>query len=184
MTRVEDNAVQATPANAEASKPQTAGDAASAASRVPNPSDRFPDPAANAGATTRAMGSLALSAVAPVDIYLAGKYLGSTPLTLQLPPGPQTLEFRDRGFRKTATYIVETNKTIRASVAFEVDLQINAKPWAEVSVEGGEHETLGQTPLSNVRVSVGTVLVFHNPNYPEKKYVVTGKEQAIQVVFP
>ena len=65
-----------------------------------------------------------------------------------------------------------------------MDLQINAKPWAEVSVEGGEHETLGQTPLSNVRVSVGTVLVFHNPNYPEKKYVVTGKEQAIQVVFP
>ena len=105
MTRVEDNAVQATPANAEASKPQTAGDAASAASRVPNPSDRFPDPAANAGPATRAKGGLALSGVAPMDIYLAGKYLGTTPLTLQLPPGPQTLEFRYRGFRKTATYI-------------------------------------------------------------------------------
>jgi hypothetical protein len=129
-------------------------------------------------------GSLALSAEVPVDVYMAGRRMGTTPLTLKLAPGPQTLEFRYAGLEKSATYTISSNETARATVVFDVTLQINARPWAQVSIEGASGSMLGQTPLSDVKVPVGSVLVFQNPGFPEKKYRVTAKDTTIQVVFP
>ena len=43
---------------------------------------------------------------------------------------------------------------------------------------------LGQTPMSNVRVPIGGILVFQNPKFPTKRYRVTGTESTIQIVFP
>ena len=65
-----------------------------------------------------------------------------------------------------------------------MNLRINARPWAQVSIEGPEGKTLGQTPLSNITVAAGSVLVFQNPNFPEKKHRVTGTEGTIQLSFP
>ena len=69
-------------------------------------------------------------------------------------------------------------------VTFEVAVQINARPWAQVFIEGNQRRALGQTPLGSVQVPIGSVLVFENPNFPAKNYRVTGKETAIQIVFP
>ncbi len=69
-------------------------------------------------------------------------------------------------------------------VTFDVTIQINARPWAQVYVQGPQRRSLGQTPLSDVKVAIGNALVFENPNFPAKTYRVTGKETAIQVVFP
>jgi hypothetical protein len=63
-------------------------------------------------------------------------------------------------------------------------VQINARPWANVFLEGAERRPLGQTPLSNVRVPVGGTLVFENPNFPRKTQRITGTETVIQVAFP
>jgi hypothetical protein len=65
-----------------------------------------------------------------------------------------------------------------------VTVQINARPWADVVVDGNPPRVLGQTPLGSVSVPVGSTLVFRNPNFPEKKYRVAAKDTAIQVVFP
>jgi hypothetical protein len=110
--------------------------------------------------------------------------MGATPLTLELPPGMQTLEYRYQGLEKTVSYVINQGETIRATIAFDVTLQINARPWALVSIDGSQARELGQTPLSNVTVPVGSVLVFQNPSFPEKKYRVTGKDSTVQIVFP
>jgi hypothetical protein len=115
-------------------------------------------PRPQVAAIPAASGKLAVSSPTFAEIYLGDTHLGSTPTTLELPAGTHTLEYRP--------------------------LHINAKPWAQVFVDGVLRRPLGQTPLGEVRVAIGKVLVFENPKYPPKTYRVTGKETTVQVVFP
>jgi hypothetical protein len=82
------------------------------------------------------------------------------------------------------THDIKSKETVNALVNFEVTVQINARPWAQVFVDGTARKPLGQTPLSSVKVPVGTVLAFENPNFPSKSHQVTEKDSSIQVVFP
>jgi hypothetical protein len=82
------------------------------------------------------------------------------------------------------THDIKPNQTTTALVTFEMDVQINARPWAQVFVEGSTRKALGQTPLGSVRVPLGSVLTFENPNFPSKTHRVTEKDSAIQIVFP
>jgi hypothetical protein len=113
------------------------------------------------------------------------KLVGTTPTTLKLPAGRQTLEFRFRNRNTVVTYDVKANQTTPATVTFDTTVQINARPWAEVFLEGASRRSLGQTPLSDVRVPIGSVLVFENPNFPSKTQThrVTDADSVIQVVF-
>ena len=115
---------------------------------------------------------------------MGGKHVGETPMTLQLPAGVQTVEFRRGDLRTTLTQDIKSRETINAVVNFEVMVQINARPWAQVFVDGTVRKPLGQTPLSSVRVPLGSTLAFENPNFPTKSYQVTDKDSSIQVVFP
>jgi hypothetical protein len=129
-------------------------------------------------------GFLAVSSSTAAEIYQGGKLLGETPTTLQLPAGHQTLEYRHGDLRTTLTHDIKSRETINALVNFEVTVQINARPWAQVFVDGTARKPLGQTPLSSVRVPLGSVLTFENPNFQPKSYQVTEKDSSIQVVFP
>ena len=140
---------------------------------------RRPDPVAPAQ-----FGQLAVSSPVATDIYSGDEYLGATPMTLQLPAGNQTLEYRHGNLRRTVTYVVKADETSTALITFDVVVQINAKPWADVFLDGSERQALGQTPLSDVRVPIGRVLVFQNPKFPAKTYRITGKESSIQIAFP
>ena len=119
-----------------------------------------------------------------MDIYKAGVYLGSVPVSLELPAGTHTLEYRHGNLLKNVTHIINSNETTKAMITFDVKVQINSKPWAEVFLDGVEKKALGQTPLGGVQVPIGSVLVFENPRFQSKKYRVTGKETGIQIVFP
>ena len=51
-----------------------------------------------------------------------------------------------------------------------VNLNINARPWADVTLDGKD---LGQTPISNASVTVGThELVFRHPQLGERRQTV------------
>jgi cytoskeletal protein RodZ len=130
------------------------------------------------------MGRLAVSSAVPAEIYLGSKNLGSTPTTVQLPVGRQTLEYRHGDLRTTATHEIRPNATTSATVTFQTTVQINANPWAQVFLDGATRRSLGQTPLSGVAVPIGGVLVFENPNFPSKSYRITDKDSAVQVNFP
>jgi hypothetical protein len=129
-------------------------------------------------------GTLALSSPTAVEIYVADKYLGSTPTTLELPAGTHTIEYRHQDLRKQVTHVIRNNETTAAMITFDWTMQVNARPWAQIFLEGTPRRALGQTPLSDVRVPIGGTLVFKNPNFPEKSYRVTGRDKAIQITFP
>jgi hypothetical protein len=131
-----------------------------------------------------AKGTLAVSSATSVDIYEGGQYLGSSPVSLPLAAGMHTLEYRHGDLRRTVTQAIYDNETARAMISFDVTVQINSKPWAEVFLDGSEQKDLGQTPLSGVRVPIGSVLIFQNPKFQPKRYRVTGTETGIQIVFP
>jgi hypothetical protein len=78
---------------------------------------------------------------------------------------------------------IKANQTTAASVTFQTNVQINAKPWAQVFLDGAQRRALGQTPLSSVSVPIGGVLIFENPNFATKSYRITEKDTAIQVDF-
>ncbi|HEY2383348.1 MAG TPA: PEGA domain-containing protein [Terriglobia bacterium] len=128
-------------------------------------------------------GRLAVSSPTAADIYQGGKYLGSTPATLQLPAGQQTLEYRHGALRTVITHEIKADDTTSASVTFPTTVQINAKPWAHVFVDGASRRELGQTPLSGISVPIGGVLVFENPNFTSKTHRVTENDTTIQVDF-
>src|SRR5262249_55409576 len=129
------------------------------------------------------MGTLAVSSSVPADIYIGDKLMGSTPTSLQLPTGRHAVEYRHGDLRTVMNHDIRTNQTTTASVGFQITVQVNAKPWAQVFLEGSGRRALGQTPLA-VTVPIGGVLVFENPNFPSKTYRVTDKDTAIQVNFP
>jgi hypothetical protein len=131
-----------------------------------------------------AMGKLAVSSPTSAEIYQGDRFIGSTPTTIQLPAGRHTLEYRHGDLRSTVVHEIKSDETTTASVTFQVTMQINAKPWAQVFLDGPTRRALGQTPLSGVTVPIGGVLVFEHPNYPPKTYRITEKDAAVQVDFP
>jgi hypothetical protein len=129
-------------------------------------------------------GSLAVNSPIAADIYQGDKYLGATPTTLQLAPGRYTLEYRHGDLRTVMTHEIKSRETSTAFVTFEINVQLNSRPWAQVFLEGSTRKQLGQTPLSSVRVPIGSVLTFENPNFPPKNHRVVESDSAIQMVFP
>src|SRR5688572_11851340 len=161
---------------ATASRP--AGSTSSSLERPPSRGTDAPPPPAPA------KGKLAINAAVPVAVYFAGQQRGTTPTTIDLPPGEHSVEYRYEGLRKTVTHQIKSNETTSTTVVFEIKLQINSDPWSNVYVDGPSPRKLGETPLGNVTVGVGSVLVFRHSEFPEKRHTVTATDRAIQVSFP
>ena len=156
---------------------------------LPDVPSSITSPAANSisktnAASSTATGSLAVSSAIAAEIYMGDKHLGSTPTTLQLPTGNQTLEYRHGDLRAVVTHSIKAKETTTALVVFETVVQVQARPWATVSIEGSPRMPLGTTPMSDVRLPVGSVLVFENPNFPSKSQKIGPDDKAIQMVFP
>jgi hypothetical protein len=130
------------------------------------------------------IGTLAISSPTSVDIYEHDEYVGSVPVSLELPAGAHTFEYRHGDLRRVLTHIINSDETTKAMITFDVSVQINSRPWAEVFLDGVERKPLGQTPLSGVRVPIGGVLLFENPQFETKRYRVTGNETGIRNLFP
>src|SRR5262249_10205261 len=101
---------------------------------------RMPQPSADltAPVNTTATGTLAISSPTSVDIYKDDVYVGSVPVTLDLPAGTYTFEYRHDTLRKTVTHVVRSSETTREMITFDVAVQINSKPWSNVFMDGVE----------------------------------------------
>jgi len=105
---------------------------------------------------------------------------------LDLPAGSYTFEYRHEGLKKTATFNVQPGATPTASANFEITVNIQAKPYADVFLISGETIVeLKQTSLLNVTVPGGGTLEFRYLNMPAKRYRVTAKDanSSISVSF-
>jgi hypothetical protein len=87
-----------------------------------------------------------------------------------------TLANRSLGYQDARKIEVTAGKTIAIRVdPPKVSVSVNARPWAEVTVDGS---SVGQTPLSNLLVAVGPhEMVFRHPQLGERRQtvVVTAK---------
>jgi hypothetical protein len=72
------------------------------------------------------------------------------------------------GFEETRHIDVAAGKTNAIRIAApNAPVSINAKPWADVFVDGG---ALGQTPLANVSLAIGThQITFRHPQFGERR---------------
>ena len=115
-------------------------------------------------------GWLAVFAPVVLEVAVNGKSLGTTEQSrLMIPPGRHelTLTNAELGYRAVQEVTVEPGEVRSVTVEPRGDANFNAVPWAEIWMDG---QKLGDTPLGNMRVPLGTrEFVFKHPQYGERK---------------
>lgn len=122
-----------------------------------------------------------LAVFSPVELQILerGRLIGtSSGERLMAPPGRHELELvnEDLGYRSTEVLDVRPGETASLSIEPKGQVNLNAIPWAEVFIDG---EKLGETPMANVPVTIGTrEFLFRHPEFGERRVtaVVTMKE--------
>ena len=106
-----------------------------------------------------------------------GDFVGtSEDARLSLPVGPQVigLENESVGFRDVRTVDVIAGKVTPVPVVLpKGEISINARPWAEVFVDGNR---IGETPVSQLSLPVGIhEILFRHPDLGERRVSVVVK---------
>jgi hypothetical protein len=119
-------------------------------------------------------GWVAVDAPVEIEVFENGRHLGSGRATrIALPVGRHTLELVNRslGVRQETTVDVAAGASVAVNVPMPSGrLSINALPWANVWIDG---RSIGQTPLGNVSVALGThEVIWRHPQHGERRQVV------------
>jgi hypothetical protein len=130
-------------------------------------------------------GYVAIQSPIPLRVVRNGDFVGtSEDARLSLPAGPQVigLENESVGFRDVRTVEVVAGKVTPVSVSLpKGEISINARPWAEVFVDGTR---VGETPVSQLSLPVGMhEIVFRHPDLGERRVSVVVKIGAIGRAF-
>lgn len=177
-------APSASAAFAESERPGilSTASAASAASAEAPASPEAATPAAPAAAMGRtppanpanAVGWLSVDSPVEVQLFEDGGLIGSNQSRIMLPVGQHVLSAVNNtlGYKEILTAEVTAGAPATISLQMPVaPVNINAVPWAEVSVDGNG---LGSTPLANVSLSIGRhEIVFVHPQLGERRQTVT-----------
>ncbi len=117
-------------------------------------------------------GWLAVFAPVELQIFERGRRLGSSSdERIVVPPGPHEVELISEayGYRATETLDVKPGAVASVSVEPKALVSLSATPWAHVFLDD---EFLGETPLVNIPVTIGTrEFVFRHPEYGERRVV-------------
>ena len=117
-----------------------------------------------------------LTLASPVELTLAedDQIIGTTRAArVMLPAGTHNLVLANPAleFQTAMVVRIEGGKTLKQAVALPSgSLSINAVPWANVSVDGGE---IGTTPLANVSLPIGNHdVVWRHPQLGERRRTI------------
>jgi PEGA domain len=115
-------------------------------------------------------GWLAVATPIEMDVFEDGVLLGtSRSHRIMLATGSHTLVLVNEavGVRHTQQVRIEAAKVTQLKVELpQSSININATPWAEVWIDG---EPIGETPIGNLPIAVGThEVVFRHPALGEK----------------
>lgn len=108
---------------------------------------------------------------APLEIFESGKLVGTTDIDrIMLSAGQHNLEFvaADLGFRARRSVTITPGQTTTVAVSLpQAPVNLNAVPWAEVSIDGVDS---GQTPIANQLLTIGPhVIEFRHPDLGTKR---------------
>jgi len=126
-----------------------------------------------------APGTVAIPLPFQVQVYEGARFIGINEGSLALGPGTHQLQLVNdsMGFRASERVVIASGKTTRLAVSLpSVRMQLNAVPWADVTIDG---TAVGETPLGNVPVSIGPhTLVFRHPQLGEQTRTVVVTTQS------
>jgi hypothetical protein len=146
---------------------------------TPAPAPAGTEPAAETRTprATAATGFIAIESPIVLRVVRNGDFVGtSEDARLSLPVGNQVigLENESVGFRDVRTVDVVAGKVTAVPVVLpKGEISINARPWAEVFVDGNR---VGETPVSQLSVPVGIhEILFRHPELGERRTSVIVK---------
>jgi hypothetical protein len=121
-----------------------------------------------------ASGWVTVTSAVPAQIFENGTLVGSTALPrVLLPAGRHDLEFvnAELGFHASRTVQVGAGQTLALDLETPSgSVSINARPWAEVFVDG---RRVGETPIANLSLPIGErELVFRHPQFGERRQTI------------
>jgi hypothetical protein len=117
-----------------------------------------------------------LTVAAPFDLQVVERddVVGASGTTkIMLPSGrhdvelvSQSLDFRERRRIEITPGKITTLRVDAPKGA----ISVNARPWADVSIDGND---VGQTPLANLAVAIGThQVIFRHPQFGERRQTI------------
>jgi len=120
------------------------------------------------------VGWLSVDTVMPLRIFEEGRLLGTTDVNrVMLPVGTHALHFvsDDTGFEADRTVTVAAGRPTALKIDMpNATLSINARPWAEVFIDG---ERIGETPIGNLTRPIGRhEIVLRHPELGERRQTV------------
>lgn len=119
-------------------------------------------------------GWLAISAPFEVQAIERGDVIGtSASPRFMVPAGAHEMDLVNEtlGFSEHRRIDVNPGGTAAIKVDARGSLSVNARPWAEVILDG---KPIGQTPIANLNISLGShQLVFRHPDLGERQQTVT-----------
>jgi hypothetical protein len=131
-----------------------------------------PQVAAASAAAEPTNGWVLVDAPIELQVLQGGRSIGNSGRRLPLAPGTYDLQMRSADFSTSKRVDVAAGRVARVEVNMpDGTINLNAAPWAEVYLDG---RSLGETPIANASVSVGThEVIFRNPQFNELRQMVT-----------
>lgn len=118
-------------------------------------------------------GWVALVAPFPVEVAANGEVVGtnaSPRIMMRAGRYELTLRNDELGFSDVRKVEVQAGQTATLSIDASAAISVNARPWADVIVDGAQ---IGQTPIANHSVSLGVHdIVFRHPSLGERRQQV------------
>jgi len=134
-------------------------------------------PSASKGTTgaTAAVGYVTVDAPMEMQLLENGKLVGTSRMDrIILPIGEHEIEAVNEalGYSATRQVTVAADKPTR--LQFEIPtarINVNAIPWADVTIDG---TNVGQTPIGNLSIAIGShEIVYRHPQLGEQRQTVT-----------
>jgi hypothetical protein len=124
--------------------------------------------------TDSIVGWLSVDTTLPMRIFEDGRLLGTTDVNrVMLPVGSHALHFvsDETGFEIDRTVSVSAGRPTALRIeAPSSTLSVNARPWAEVFIDG---ERIGETPIGNLSRPIGRhEVVLRHPELGERRQTV------------
>jgi hypothetical protein len=124
-----------------------------------------------------ASGWFTINTPVELDIFEKGALLGTTrSKRIMVPAGLHSLDLVNDSLGYRTTQQVKVDAGAQKTVAVQLpvgELRVNAKPWAEVWIDG---ERVGETPMANLKLPIGDHQVtFRHPELGERTVTATIK---------
>jgi hypothetical protein len=124
--------------------------------------------------TDSIVGWLSVDTTLPMRIFEDGRLLGTTDVNrVMLPVGTHALHFvsDETGFETDRTVTVSAGRPTALRIETPTaTLSVNARPWAEVFIDG---ERIGETPIGNLSRPIGRhEVVLRHPELGERRQTV------------